>query len=76
MKNLVVKVNGGFLVATKSTDPDYPGIDVEFVSDFDEGENASRPRILFEKPVDGELRALIWNNKDSEDYAEEISFEE
>lgn len=76
-QKIVVKIQGGHLVATESQDPDYPGIDVEFVSDSDNGEYAARPRILFEKPVeDGELRALVWSDKNSEDYTNKIIFEE
>lgn len=75
-QKIVVKIQGGHLVATETTDPDYPGIDVEFVSDSDNGEYASRPRVLFEKPVEeGELRALVWDDKNSEDYTKEIIFE-
>ena len=70
---LVVKLNGGHLVATISTDPDYPGIDIEYVSDKDNGENLSRPRVLVEWPHDDVLRALIWSNPSSEDYTEEIT---
>lgn len=44
-------------------------------ADDDEGKNASKPRVVFEKPVEGKLRALIWANKDSEDYSEEIEFQ-
>ena len=76
-QKIVVRIQGGHLVATESQDPDYPGIDVEFVLDSDNGEYASRPRVLFEKPVeDGELRALVWDDKNSEDYTNEIIFEE
>lgn len=76
-QKIIVKIQGGHLVATKSQDPDYPGIDVEFVPDSDNGGYASRPRVLFEKPVeDGELRALVWDDKNSEDYTNEIIFEE
>ena len=76
-QKIVVRIQGGYFVATEASDPDYPGIDVEFVSDSDNGEYASRPRVLFERPVEsGELRALIWNDKNSEDYTEEIIFEE
>lgn len=76
-QKIIVKIQGGHLVATESQDTDYPGIDVEFVPDSDNGEHASRPRVLFEKPVeDGELRALVWDDKNSEDYTNEITFEE
>ena len=70
---LVVKVKGGCLVATISLDPDYPGIDVEYISDRDMGENMSRPRVLVEWPHEDVLRALIWNNPHSEDYTKEIT---
>lgn len=73
---LVVKVNGGYLVATISPDPNYPGVDVEYVSDKDNGENMSRPRVLVEWPHDGALRALIWNNPNDEDYTEDITLME
>lgn len=39
------------------------------------GETLSRPRVLFEKPVDDKLRALIWDDADNEDYTKEIVFE-
>lgn len=76
-QKIIVKIQGGHLVATESQDTDYPGIDIEFVPDSDNGEYASRARVLFEKPVeDGELRALVWDDKNSEDYTNEIIFEE
>lgn len=72
--SICVPVKGGTLVATASTDPNYPGIDVEFVADNDTGEFASRPRVLIEKTDDFGLRALVWNDKNSEDYTESIEF--
>lgn len=74
-EKIIVKVTGGQIVATKAADPCYPGIDVEFVSDNEENNILSRPRILFEKPLDGELRALAWSDSKNEDYTEEIIFE-
>jgi len=74
MSEIIVKVEGGYLRAVKSSDSNYPGIDVEFISDKDKGENASRPRVLFEKPVGGKLRVLVWTDKDNEDYTREIEF--
>ena len=72
---IIVKVAGGYLRAEPSMDPDYPGIDIEFISDNESKEALSRPRILFEKPIeDGDLRALIWNNPHNEDYSKEIIF--
>ena len=74
MDTLQIKLPHGYLVATKSTDPNYPGIDVEYIDDNDNGEELSRPRVLIEAPTewDGAIRALIWNNSNNEDYEEEI----
>lgn len=72
---LTVKVKGGYLYATISGDIDYPGICVEFVADDDSGEALSRPTILMEKPVGEELRALVWEDKNDEDYTAEILFD-
>ena len=74
MDKIVIKIEGGHLVATPSQDPNYPGIDVEFVADNDKGETASRPRVLFEKPLGEKLRALIWGDSNKEDYTDEIEF--
>lgn len=70
-----LKVKGGELIATKSCDPDYPGIDIEFIQDNDNGSDLSRPRVLFELPNDGKLRVLVWADKNSEDYTHEIEFD-
>lgn len=70
--SLIVKIEGGYLRADASQDPNYPGIDIEFVADKEDDGCLSRPRILFEKPLGGDLRALVWNNPNSEDYEEEI----
>lgn len=74
---LTVRVKNGWLVATKSTDPDYPGIDVEYIADSDKinvKDVLSRPRVLIEYPSNGSdsLRALIWNNPYNEDYEEAV----
>lgn len=74
MSKISVKVPGGSIVASIAGDNDYPGIDVEFVADNDTGEDLSRPRVLFEKPKDGELRVLVWDDKNNEDYTKEITF--
>ena len=74
-EEIVVNLPGrGNLVATKSSDPDYPGIDVEFIPTTDNGENLSRPRVLIEWPnqTNGSLRALIWDDPNSEDYTREV----
>lgn len=74
MSKISVKVPGGSIIASITGDTDYPGIDVEFVADNNTGEDLSRPRVLFEKPKAGELRVLVWNDKESEDYTKEITF--
>lgn len=72
-----VKVEGGYIVATASCDPDYPGIDVEFEPDEcgDNGEKLSNPRILLEKPAGEKIRAILWTDSQTEDYTHEIYFE-
>lgn len=75
MKGFEVRVNGGYFRVNESQDADYPGIDVEFIANGDFGQNLSRPRVLFEKTIDGQLRVLVWNNKDSEEYTDEIMFD-
>lgn len=74
MDEVRVKVEGGSLVATASSDPNYPGIDVEFIPDNESGFGVSTPRILFEKPKGEKLRALIWADKDQEDYSNKVEF--
>ena len=74
MKEFKVKTQKGFLWATEGMDTDYPGIDIEFVADKVDENSLSRPRILFEYPKDGKLRLLIWNDKNNEDYTQEIIF--
>lgn len=75
---LTVKVPDGRLIAN-TTDPLYPGIDIEYISD-NENENTdclTRPRVLFEKPYDNRtLSAMIWNGKNNEDYTHKTIFEE
>ena len=53
MEELEFRIDGGYFYITVSEDLNYPGIDIEFIADDDEGKNASRPRVLFEKPIEG-----------------------
>ncbi len=69
-----VRVPGGRLVATPSYDDEYPGIDVEYVPDNNKRGWASNPSALFEYPLDGQLRLLVWGNTDVEDYTLPITF--
>ena len=74
MKSLRVRVEGGYLIATESGDTDYPGICVEFIADDMRDDALSIPSVLIEKPVDGDLRVLIWGDEDDEDYTTEVKF--
>lgn len=74
MENLKVKVDGGYLVAAESGDTNYPGICVEFIADNENDNIMSRPTVLIEKPIDDDLRVLIWADDEDEDYTTEIKF--
>lgn len=77
MNEMRVKVDGGTLVATKIEDENYPGIDIEFVPDEDGLDDPlTRPRVLFERPKNGKLAAMIWGDRTSEDYSDKIVFNE
>lgn len=77
-----IPLKNGYLDIRVSQDPDYPGLDVEYISDNPHPEALSNPRVLIEAPIDedtGEqnlLRALIWANRKSEDYTDEIKLAE
>ena len=77
MDEIRVYVKGGYLRANRSEDPDYPGIDIEFVPDNYDG-TFTIPRILVEQPTernDIQCRALVWEDKNNEDYTKEIEWE-
>ena len=74
MNNLKIKVDGGYLYATISGDDNYPGICVEFIADNENDNIMSRPTVLIEKPVDDDLRVLVWEDNQDEDYTTEIKF--
>lgn len=77
MNEMQLRVEGGYFDVMISQDEEYPGIDIEFIPNADREHAISRPRILFELPKgSNELRALIWNNATSEDYSEEIIFDD
>ena len=67
---------GQFMVDV-SSDPEYPGIDVEFVPHNESENHLSQPRVLLEWPKeeDSKLRALIWADPNSEDYTDKIEFD-
>jgi len=74
-------IKNGYLDISVSQDPDYPGLDIEYVDDKESEEFAddnihTRPRVLIECPNEtGNLRALIWSDTKSEDYNTRIEFE-
>lgn len=70
------RIHNGYLYASVIEDETYPGIDVEYVSDVDDDSKLSCPRVLIEWPEDGNLRALIWNDLNNEDYTKEIVLSE
>jgi hypothetical protein len=77
LKEIKIKVTGGYLRAIESGDPEYPGIWVEFVGDDDNGENLSRPQALMEiDPSTNKPRLLVWDDPNNEDYTQEIKFKE
>lgn len=73
-----VNVPGGVLRATKSLDPEYPGVDIEFIAAAEDrscGKFQSRHRVLMEYKIeDDELRVAIWADEKSEDYSGDIEF--
>lgn len=71
---LRVRVKDGYLVASAAPDPEFPGIDIEFIPDNASDEDTN-PRILFERPIMGPVRALIWADKDDQDYTKEVVFD-
>ena len=76
-------VRGGYLKASVSKDPNYPGIWAEFIADDETDRLASRPSFLLMQPqgysyqevyTHGYVRALIWTNPEEENCTEEIEF--
>ena len=71
-----LSIKNGYLDISVSQDPNYPGIDIEYV-DNDEASMSpqTRPRVLIECPKDTNiLRALVWGDPKSEDYSDKIEF--
>lgn len=73
--SMKIPLEGGTLIAERSLDSDYPGIDIEFIPDGNTETPSTYPRVVVEKPKDGKLRCLVWGNKDSEDYSNKIEFD-
>lgn len=73
--SMYVDAKGGTFKATASSDPNNPGIVVEFIVSDEGIENLSRPTIMMEKTGNEVLRALVWSDKTKEDYTQAIVFE-
>ena len=67
MEKIVVNVPGGIIKATKSCDPDYPGIDMEFIPDHPDG--TTNFRMLMESD-NGIIRGHVWSDPHNEDPTE------
>ena len=82
VENNMVKIHTpkGFFEVMVSTDPEYPGVDVEIIPNSQIAPKdkkkltASRPRVVFELKEGETLRAVIWDDPDQEDYTKEIRF--
>lgn len=66
-----IPLRDGYLRVDVSQDENYPGLDIEYIGKSNDKTN---PRVLIEAPKDDKtnIRALIWNNPEEEDYQEEI----
>jgi len=71
-ESFYVEAEGGKFVITPRVGKDYPGVSVDFVPDNEDKKAVSNPRILFEKPQGGKLRALVWNHPYVEDYTTKL----
>lgn len=58
-----------------SESDEYPGLDIEFIPEDDDGTYGTCPRVLFECTPEGKVRLLIWDDKEKEDYTKEIVFD-
>ena len=72
-----IPIGNGYLDVRASIDPDYPGLDVEFIPETEsDGTYRTWPRVLIERPQGEKLRVLVWADPRSEDYSDEIEFGE
>lgn len=71
-----IKLETGKLVVDKALDPDYPGVDIEFIPNNESDDDPlTRPRVLIEQPKGEKLRVLVWADPKSEDYSDNIEFD-
>lgn len=70
-------IKNGYLEILVSPDTNYPGMDIEYISDREDevatDKLRTRPRVVVECNKN-KLRALIWGNPDMEDYSGKIEF--
>lgn len=75
-QEVVVNTKKGVLKATPATDPNFPGIYIDFSPFQEDWDVLSIPSIVVEMPEStGILQAFIWSNSSSEDYTDKIRFE-
>ena len=76
-KAYAVPIKDGYLDIAVTTDPNYPGVDIEYISkkenELDDNKLYVRPRVLIENN-EGVLRTLIWGDYNSEDYSDDVDF--
>lgn len=70
-------IKNGHLDIFVSQDPNYPGLDIQYISDKEadlpDEELHTRPRVLIENN-EGVLRAVVWADPSKEDYTNAIDF--
>lgn len=71
-----IPLTNGYLRVDVSQDPNYPGLDIEFISDKEQNSTKTNPRVIVEEKAEdnNELRVLVWADKNKEDYTDQISF--
>lgn len=74
--NVYVEGKGYFNIMISDFGGDYPGVDVEYVSENESKATASHPRVLFEFPTEENAPSVkVWENPDSEDYTYSHTFD-
>lgn len=90
MTDIVVPNVGRFEII-EDCEEDYPGVDVEFIPTGAEAIGHTQrvprerscpatcaiswPRIVFERPVDGKLRLLVWADSSMENYSHKFEWD-
>lgn len=66
-------IRDGFLDISISAEPNYPGIDIEYVSENEDENSWTRPRVVVENDnLENELRCLVWADRTSEDFTDYV----